>query len=176
MINRIAIMGVTGAGKSTFARLLHLKTNLPVFHTDSFIWENGWKNPKNNDQIIEYIDLLLSQEKWIIEGYIGYTTDDLDRRLEQADLILVLDYHRPRLAWHILKRTLIYHGKHRPELSKKCIHYFKPVSLFRKIFHYFFARDLRDNLERWITHIPHEKIIRFKNPAQAHQWLENFCN
>jgi len=42
MMERVAIVGPGGAGKSTFARSLGERTGLPVFHLDRFYWKPGW--------------------------------------------------------------------------------------------------------------------------------------
>lgn len=168
---RIAVIGVTGAGKSTFARILQAKTNLPLVHTDSFLWENGWQHPKTNDELLAYVDHVLDQSTWIIEGYLGYTSPAPDTRLQRADLVIVLDYHRVRLAWHVLKRHVIYHKRHRPELPPACVETFR-WRLVRKLWNYLFVRELRNNLDSWTRHVLPEKIIRFKSPKQAQQWLE----
>lgn len=170
---RIAVIGVTGAGKSTFARQLQDKTGLPLFHTDSVIWKNGWQHPASNDDLLAFIDNATAHPEWLLEGYLGYTAPVPDTRLQRADLVVVLDYHRIRLAWHVLKRTIRYHGRHRPEFPAECKEKLK-WRLFRKLGNYLCVKNLRDNLNAWTAHIPPEKILRFTSPAQAEKWLRKF--
>jgi adenylate kinase family enzyme len=42
-MRRIIVIGIPGAGKSTFARRLGDKLNLPVYHLDRYFWSPGWK-------------------------------------------------------------------------------------------------------------------------------------
>lgn len=121
--NKIAIIGVAGSGKSTLAIALNYKLTLPIYHTDQFSWANGWDNPKSNNEIVAYIDHILEKDQWLIEGYLGYTSLP-DTRLQAADMVIVLDYSKIILAWHILKRILKYNGKRRPEMPDQCIERF----------------------------------------------------
>ncbi|MFP5225212.1 MAG: hypothetical protein ACLGH3_06640, partial [Actinomycetota bacterium] len=41
-VNRVLVLGGTGAGKSTFARRLGVATGLPVVHLDLLWWRPGW--------------------------------------------------------------------------------------------------------------------------------------
>jgi adenylate kinase family enzyme len=41
-VRRVAVVGSSGAGKSTFARDLGARTGLPVVHLDRPFWRPGW--------------------------------------------------------------------------------------------------------------------------------------
>ena len=43
-MKRIMIIGCGGAGKSTLARQLGEKLNLPVVHLDKLFWLPGWEH------------------------------------------------------------------------------------------------------------------------------------
>jgi adenylate kinase family enzyme len=42
---RVLVIGISGAGKSTFAQALADKTGLPLIHLDKEFWRPGWKMP-----------------------------------------------------------------------------------------------------------------------------------
>ncbi|MGL4882562.1 MAG: hypothetical protein ACRC8K_16095 [Waterburya sp.] len=46
---RIAIIGCCGAGKSTLAKSLGEKLNLPVIHLDTYYWQPGWQETEQNE-------------------------------------------------------------------------------------------------------------------------------
>ena len=41
-MERVVILGCCGAGKSTLARQLGIKLELPVIHLDTYFWQVGW--------------------------------------------------------------------------------------------------------------------------------------
>jgi adenylate kinase family enzyme len=41
--NRVVIVGASAAGKSTFARQLAKKIQLPLIHMDEIMWKPGWQ-------------------------------------------------------------------------------------------------------------------------------------
>ena len=168
--NKIAIVGVAGAGKSTLAMQLEIELNLPVYYTDQFSWANGWGKAKSNDEILNYVDNILQKPEWLIEGYLGYTQLP-DKRLQAADFVIVLDYSRLRLAWHILKRSFQYHNKKRPEMPEICIEKFG-WHTFRWAWKYFNKKDWRANIDNWIAHVDEKKLLVFKTPQQLNQWLK----
>ena len=170
---KIAIIGVSSAGKSTIARRLNLYLHLPLYHTDSFSWQYGWGKPRSNDEIVAFVDSILEKPEWLIEGYLGYV-ELPDKRLQAADKVIVLDYSRFTLAWHFLKRRFSYRNKNRPELPDICTETFGLKAIIRSM-DYLFESDLRVNLYNWIENIEPEKMLIFKKPSQLNKWLgDNF--
>lgn len=166
---RIAIVGAAGAGKSTLAFRLNERLHLPLYHTDQFIWSNGWGKAKTNQDIIAFVDSIIHQPEWLLEGYLGYLYED-DKRLQNATTVIVLDYNRWRMSWHIVKRNWQYHNIKRPEMPDPCIEHFGWHTL-RWVFKHFTKRDLRKNMHNWIQHVPPEKRLVFKSPRQLETWL-----
>ena len=85
--HRVVVTGMAGAGKSTFARELSVKTSLPVIHLDVHFWKPGWVEPSD----AEWRDIqstLLAGDDWIVDGNYHET---LDLRLERADTVVYLD-------------------------------------------------------------------------------------
>ncbi len=82
------MIGCPGSGKSTFARALAKKTNLPLVHMDMLYW-----NPDRTtvDKAVFHARLCeaMKQEKWIIDGNYGAT---MDLRMANCDTVFFLDY------------------------------------------------------------------------------------
>ncbi len=83
---RVLVDGMMGAGKSTFARALAVKTGLPLVHLDLYYWKPGWTRP-SDDQWRETQRALVAADAWIIDGNYNET---LDVRLESADTVVYL--------------------------------------------------------------------------------------
>ncbi len=54
-VERVAVVGSGGAGKSTFARDLGRRTGIPVIHLDQHHWKPGWvETPPEDWRRLQY--------------------------------------------------------------------------------------------------------------------------
>ncbi|MDB5245600.1 MAG: topology modulation protein [Parcubacteria group bacterium] len=111
---KIVIVGVSAAGKSTFARKLTAITKLPLIFMDSIMWNPGW-DYIGDDATNEKLQELSQANEWIIEGYI--TTAARSFIFERADTIIYLDYPRIVASYRYLKRWLKHRKSPRPEIE-----------------------------------------------------------
>ena len=114
-MQRIAIIGCSG-GKSTLAKTLAQKLNLPVIHLDAYYWQPGWQQ-SNRHKWQKINRELIKSDRWIIDGNYGST---MDLRLAAADTIVWLDFNRYLCLWRILTRYWQYYGKTRPDMAIGC--------------------------------------------------------
>jgi adenylate kinase family enzyme len=84
---RVLVIGMAGAGKSTFARALSARTGLPVIHLDFHYWKPGWVKP-SEDEWRETQRCLLADREWIADGN---DLETIDLRLERAETVVLLD-------------------------------------------------------------------------------------
>ena len=105
-MQRIAIVGPGGAGKSTFARELGARTGLPVVHLDQHYWKPGWvETPR--EKWAAFQDELFSHERWIADGNYGAT---FDVRFARADTVIVFALPRLTCVAGALRRSLAHRG------------------------------------------------------------------
>ena len=101
---KIFISGGPGSGKTTYAKKLSAKMNIPHFDLDDIKWEKGSFNherPKN--ERLKLRDKILSEnDSWIIEGV--YFKDWIIPILEQSDKIIILKPKTLIRQWRIIKR------------------------------------------------------------------------
>ncbi|HEY5588821.1 MAG TPA: AAA family ATPase, partial [Candidatus Paceibacterota bacterium] len=116
-MNKIAVIGCGGAGKSTFSRKLQEILDISVYHLDKLNWKPGWV-PTPKDEWDDLMKSLVAKQKWIIDGNYGRT---LDIRLENADTIIFLNMPTYLCIYRVIKRRLMYHGKSRPDMNKGCL-------------------------------------------------------
>jgi adenylate kinase family enzyme len=102
-MRRVVILGRGGAGKTTLARELSRRTDLPVIELDALFWGKGL-TPTPAAQWAERQRELVRQPDWIIEGDLGPYDRDLGLRLRAAETVLVLNFGFPRCAWRSLCR------------------------------------------------------------------------
>jgi adenylate kinase family enzyme len=73
-VKRVAIVGSGGAGKSTFARALALRTGLPLVHLDHLYWSPGWVvTPSDEWRVV--LEEALGGDAWIADGNYARTYD-----------------------------------------------------------------------------------------------------
>ncbi len=166
MSSKIAIIGITGSGKSWAGRRLAEKTGLPLYHMDALFWKSGWTEVPE----AEYIkgqEELLKNEKWIIEGYID---PPLVERALQAELIMYLDYSGWLCAWRYIRRSFEHHSVARQELPADCFDVFT-----WKRFWMILTRKERIQIERTLDLLPHQaNIIRVSSPTAFDSMVERY--
>ena len=87
-MQRVLVIGCSGAGKSTFARKLSALTGLPLYHLD-LLWHLPDRTHISQEEFDAKLSVLLSLDKWIIDGNYGRT---LEARLKRCDTVFLLDY------------------------------------------------------------------------------------
>lgn len=115
---KIAILGFSGCGKSTLAQKLGKKYNLPVLHLDRIQFAANWVERELEDKLRDTADFLDSHDSWVMDG--NYSNLLQERRLEEADRIIILELNCFVCLWRILKRWLTYKGRSRPDMAAGC--------------------------------------------------------
>ncbi|MEK7499278.1 MAG: hypothetical protein AAB649_01590 [Patescibacteria group bacterium] len=162
-IHRVAIVGISGSGKSVFARNLAAKLGLPLIHMDTFFWEGKW-SAVPEEEYLEKHAKAIEQDNWIIEGYIDEKMADRARR---ADLILYLDYPGYVCAWRVLMRWLQYRNESRPELPKEAVEPLNLQFLWKVL-----TRGERKDIKEALKHVDPPKVIRLQSPRELNSYLQ----
>ncbi len=113
-MNKIAIIGCGGAGKSVLSKALGQSLSLPVHHLDCLFWKPGWLQTKH-DEFIEKQLPVIAGDQWIMDGNYGNT---MDIRLEKADTIIFLDLPSIICLWSVIKRYFKYRNTSRPDMTE----------------------------------------------------------
>ncbi len=161
-MKRIAIIGISGTGKTTVARKLSKILDIPVIHYDQFV--RAENRTERDEKIVEKkIEAAIKRDTWIIEWYIHPAANI---RLEKADIIIYLDYSWYRAMLNGIKRRWQHRGKTRKEMAKWCIE-----RLDRKYLKVMLTREERPEIEDTIKWFE-EKIIRLKNKDKTQRLIE----
>jgi adenylate kinase family enzyme len=102
-MQRVAILGRGGAGKSVLARQLGERTRVPVIELDAAFWRPGPVPAPEGEWTAAHQELI-SGPRWIIDGDLGPYDTGLAARLAAADRVIVLDFGFARCAWRSLRR------------------------------------------------------------------------
>lgn len=114
---KIAVMGWSGAGKSTLARALGEHFGSPVLHLDRVQYIENWQE-RDTEEALGMVQDFMARPSWIIDG--NYTGFLQERRLEEADCIVFLDFPRLvcfRRAWRRYRR---FRGRTREDMADGC--------------------------------------------------------
>ena len=115
---KIAVLGYSGSGKSTLARKLGEKYGADVLHLDSVHFLPGWVERDREEEQKIVSDFLDSHESWVIDG--NYKKLSYERRMEEADMIILMLFNRFACLYRVMKRYKKYKGKTRPDAAEGC--------------------------------------------------------
>ena len=91
MANKILVVGCVGSGKSTYAKKLGKKLNIPVYGIDEIVHDDVKGIRRSLDEQKRLINEVDSNDKWIIEGALR---EELYFLLDMADQIIMIDLER----------------------------------------------------------------------------------
>ena len=115
-MQRVLVIGISGAGKTTLSRALAARTGLPLIHLDREFWRPGWvETPR--DAWRAKVVALAREERWVMDG--NFDTS-LDIRLPRADTVVWFDQSAPRCIWRAMKRVAGTYGRVRPDMGEGC--------------------------------------------------------
>ncbi|MEO1392241.1 MAG: adenylate kinase [Cyanobacteria bacterium J06634_5] len=102
-MNRVAVFGNTGGGKSTLSKRLADMTDLPWLPLDLLQYQPGGDEVPHVEFKAAH-DALLEQDQWVIDGF--GSIDTVWKRLEVADTLVYLDMPVLQHYWWVTKRFL----------------------------------------------------------------------
>jgi adenylate kinase family enzyme len=115
-MERIAVIGCGGSGKTTLSRRLGGLLELPVIHIDGHYWRevDGVRIESTPEQWRDTHRELVAGRRWVIDGMkLGV----LEERLAAADTAIFLDLPTTTCLCGIVRRRLRFRGQNRPELG-----------------------------------------------------------
>lgn len=115
---KIAIAGYSGSGKSTLARSLAEKYKCEALHFDRVQFLPGWEERSLEEEQRITLAFMDSHDAWVIDG--NYTKLYWERRMEEADLIVLMLFNRFDCLRRVTKRYRKYKGKTRPDMGEGC--------------------------------------------------------
>ena len=154
-MRRVAVVGSTASGKSTFAAKLAARLGVPHVELDALFWGPNW-TPPDDDAFRAIVRREASADAWVLDG--NYSRF-LPTTLERADTVVWLDLPLRTCLWRVITRTV-----HRARTRENLWASGNREELRKQVG--------RDSLVWWVlkTHRRrrHEHVARFADPALAH--------
>jgi adenylate kinase family enzyme len=166
MMERVLVIGSGGAGKTTVARTLADRLQLPLIHLDAHYWKAGWVETPA-DQWEQHVQSMASQPQWVMDGNYGGT---LDLRLAACDSVVFLDMPRRVSLWRAIKRWVKYWGRTRPDVAPGCPERFTWSFL---VWIWTYRTSRREKILRKLGALQHARIFVLSSQRQVDEFLKS---
>jgi adenylate kinase family enzyme len=166
-MERVLVIGCSGAGKSVFARRFSERTGLPLIHLDQEFWQPGWM-PTAPEAWRRRVAALAAEPRWIMDGQFG---GSIGLRLKHADTVFFLDMPRWLCLMRVFRRTVRHFGRTRPDMTPGC-----PEHIDREFLKYIwnFEREHRPRLHASLVGFP-GRVIVLQRPSAAKAFLASLA-
>lgn len=103
-MQRISVVGISGAGKTTIGRAIAAALDLPFVELDSIYHQPGW-NELPTDEFQDRVRPIIATDAWVIDG--NYTSAGIvDLVWAMADTVVWLDVSRSEAMRQVIARTI----------------------------------------------------------------------
>ena len=116
-VQRVAVIGNGGGGKTTLSRRLSALHGLPLTHVDSIQFLPGLQRRPEPDTRTK-LNAIAAGPAWLIDGFGPW--DVMEARFRAADHIVFVDFPLWRHYWWCAKRQLQSLARPRSELPEGC--------------------------------------------------------
>ena len=125
---KIHIIGSVGSGKTTLAKKLSSKLQIPYYELDNVVWirQKCGDIRRTEDERKEYLSSIIQSEGWIVEGV--HNEDWVKNSFQNAELIIFLDTKYTVRTYRINKRFVL------QKLGLELSNYQPTLKIFLKMF------------------------------------------
>ena len=112
------VIGYSGSGKSTLAAWIAEKEGCALLHLDALHFLPGWVERAEEEELRLMDEFLDSHDSWVIDG--NYSRLRYERRLQEADRILFLNFFRFTCLYRAFQRYRQNKGQSRSSMAEGC--------------------------------------------------------
>lgn len=126
-MRKIHIIGSVGSGKTTLARTLSSKLDIPYYELDNVVWQRAEMGDirRSEQERDGYLHQIIQSDSWIIEGVHHKW---VLRSFQEADLVIFLDTSFAKRQARIIKRFFL------QKLGVEKANYRPTFTIFKKMF------------------------------------------
>jgi adenylate kinase family enzyme len=171
--HKIIVIGTSCSGKTTFARNLSTKLDIPHIELDAIHWKPNWVE-RDKDEFRQLVkEIIEENERWIIDGNYSKVRDVT---WPEASTIIWLNYSFPLVLWRALTRT-IRRVAHQEELYSGNKETFKKVffssdSIIWWVITTFYKRKRTYRQLQRDDRYFHLKFIELRNPTETEEFIK----
>jgi adenylate kinase family enzyme len=162
-MNKVAIVGCSGSGKSRLARQLGQALGAPVTHLDAVFYDDDW-NELPKEKFAQAQAELVAGPNWVIDGNYNST---LPIRLRACDTVVLMDTSTLACLWGMFSRQLRHGSGHKGNGIHNRIHWgvIKYVATYR--------RKMRPRvLAKVAEHAQHADVVLLTSRRRTRRWLQ----
>lgn len=160
---KLALIGLPGSGKSTFAVKLGKILHIPVHHLDRHMFEPNGKK-KDKKEFIEIQQAMLNEEAWVVEGCSCST---FEMRFAKADVSIYFYFSRLVCFLRLFKRVFNY---------KKDFGGLRAVTWEILKYTWNFDKEKRASIEELRQKYPQTEFLIFRSQKDADFFLKSFID
>ncbi|MFE0460205.1 topology modulation protein [Kitasatospora sp. NPDC058965] len=162
-MNKVAIVGCSGSGKSHLARELGALLDAPVSHLDAVFYDDEW-NELPKEKFAQAQQELVAAPNWVIDGNYNST---LPIRLAACDTVVLMDVSTAACLWGLVSRQLRHGSGHKGNGVHNRIHW----GLIKYVLGY--RRSMRPRvLAKIHEHGGHADVVLLTSRRHARRWLQ----
>ena len=165
VVNRVLVVGCSGAGKTTLASRISERTGLTFIPTDPLYWNSDW-SPVPDDVVAGRIMERIRESTWVMDGNF------VDQRIHvwgRADTVIWLDLSFGRVMSRILRRNLGWWLKRDVGWAERPISFGRVWSGIRHTI--WSHRVKRITYPGHLENFSHLNVVRLRTPNEVRLWL-----
>jgi len=174
---KINVVGTSGSGKSTFARQLAARLNVPYIELDTLYWQPHWQGTPDA-RFFEKIAAALAAcpDGWVLDGNYNRSRPV---KWREVDTLVWLDYGFARTLYQAVKRAI-----HRAVTQQELWpgtgnrESFRQSFFSRESIIWWTLKTWRSNRTRYLADMAnpaysHIAFVHLRSPSQARAWLQS---
>lgn len=172
MMQRVLVVGVTGAGKTTAAQRLARHLDVSFHEMDALAIGPGWSTPPCLELDVAAI---LTEPGWVFDSY-GY--DQVRQAMwAAADTVVWLDYSLPLVFVRVIRRSLSRSWHRTPVFGGNVETWRSWLSADHPVWWALRQHGARRRLLAGLTQraADHIHTVRLLSPAELDRWLEGLA-